>query len=507
VRIVLVNWAPIERGAQRGGGVNGYCQSLGLELRRRGHDVTSLCGGMTYESAAASVRVEGRGSWEGIRVFEVINSPVLAPSLAQFRDPRGEIAAPALEAAVSRLIGELRPDLVHFHNIEGFSAGCVGAVRRGRPAARVVYSLHNYHTICPQVYLLQGHRRACWSFDNGHACAGCIQAPDPAEERARLTRLRADEAETEPVPVRKPAPVSMAAASSSDSGLPPRFVPGRGPHPWYGDDVPAWRPLLNVVKPEPPSHKPPNDYAHRRAAMIGMLNSCDRVLAVSSFVARKFAAMGVGEDRLRVVPIGSRMTEVVGRTPCHAPGPLVQGGRLVRPINLAFMGYNNWYKGLPMLADALDLLTPEVLSNFHLHVYALQGEQTEPILRTIEPRLAGLTLRHGYRYEEVPELLSGIDLGIVPSVWWDNGPQTVMEFFACGIPVLAAELGGIPDLVRDGQNGMLFVGNHRWDLARRLAQIARDPALLPKLRSAVRPPRTMSEHTDELERVYAGTLS
>jgi glycosyltransferase involved in cell wall biosynthesis len=228
------------------------------------------------------------------------------------------------------------------------------------------------------------------------------------------------------------------------------------------------------------------------------------VLAVSSFVARKFEALGVVGDRLRVLHIGSRMPELVARTPCRPPHPLAGGER---PIHLAFMGYNNWYKGLPMLADALDLLTPEILSRFHLHVYALQGEQMEAILRTIEPRLAGLTLRHGYEYEEIPALLSGIDLGIVPSVWWDNGPQTVMEFFACGVPVLAAELGGIPDFVRDGENGLLFVGNHRWDLARRLAQVAGDPAVVSRLRAGVRPPRRMSEHAEELERLYAATLS
>jgi glycosyltransferase involved in cell wall biosynthesis len=95
----------------------------------------------------------------------------------------------------------------------------------------------------------------------------------------------------------------------------------------------------------------------------------------------------------------------------------------------------------------------------------------------------------------------------VPSVWWDNAPQTVMEFHACGIPVIGAELGGIPDFVRDGVNGLLFRGNDRWDLARRLAEVIRRPGVLAELRGTVRPPKTMAQHGTELEREYQDRLS
>lgn len=511
MRIVLVNWAPIAEGARRGGGVNGYCQSLALELAARGHEVISLSSGARYDAVDGPPRIEA-SAWQGIQIREVVNSPVLAPSLAQFRDPAGETASPVLENLLTGLMADLRPDLVHFHNIEGLSAGCVAAVRHGWPAAAVVYSLHNYHTICPQVYLLQGHRRACHSYDNGHACVGCIPAPDPREERERL--IRGDRAAPTPPSPPPPPPERRPLArlrrwfgGDRAEEWPPRFIPGRGPHPWYGDDVPAWRPLLNVVQPEPPSDKPPNDYARRRAAMVAMLNGCDLVLAVSEFVADKFRAMGVREDRLAVAHIGSRMTELAAAAGLTPPPPLMAESRRLRPIRVVFMGYNNWYKGLPMLADALDLLTPEILACFHLHIYALEGEQMEPIFRSIEPRLGGLTLRHGYRYDEIPSLLAGMDLGIVPSVWWDNAPQTVMEMFACGVPVLGAALGGIPDFVREGENGLLFRGNDRWDLARRLAEIARQPEILLRLRAGVRPPRSMSQHVAELGRLYERALS
>lgn len=483
MRIVLVNWARIQDGASHGGGVNGYCQAVALELSARGHQVTSLSSGTVFEPAGNSigpVSIRRRPDWRGIQIQEVINSPVLAPSMAQFKDPSGEVSAPLLERELSRLLTELRPDVVHFHNLEGLSAGCIQTARGS--GARVVYSLHNYHTVCPQVYFMQGHRRACHGFENGHACAACIPGVNPQEERLRLAGL---------LPALPPTPP-----------IPP--TPPRLPRPpWETIDLPAWRPLLNIIQPEPPSTHPPNAYAARRSAMVRALNTCDRVLAVSDFVKRKFESLGLDPRIVRTQHIGCRMPELVDHS-LTTSAPSFDTGR---PIRLAFVGYNNWFKGLPMLADSLELLTPEVLSRFSLTVLALNGEYMEPQLRRLEPRLAGLTLRHGYAYEELPRLLAETDLGLVVSTWWDNAPQTVMEFLACGIPVLGADLGGIPEFIQDEQNGLLFRGNDRWDLARRLAEVARQPRKLAQLRAGVRPPKTMGTHVTELEQEYRNRLS
>jgi glycosyltransferase involved in cell wall biosynthesis len=120
----------------------------------------------------------------------------------------------------------------------------------------------------------------------------------------------------------------------------------------------------------------------------------------------------------------------------------------------------------------------------------------------LRPRLAGLTYQYAYDYSDIPWLLGGRDLVVVPSVWWDNAPQTVFEAFGCGVPVLGAELGGIPDFVTHGHNGLLFRGNDRYDLARRLAECVREPAALDRLRANVRPPKSIADHGTEIEALY-----
>jgi len=263
---------------------------------------------------------------------------------------------------------------------------------------------------------------------------------------------------------------------------------------------PEWAPLGNEVGAEPTCNQHPNGYGRRRSAMVAMLNSCDSVLAVSEFVRAKFVAMGVREDVIRTVAIGTRAVRIAGCHPELLFDPPADDG--VRALRVVFMGHDNYYKGLSMLADALELMGPEDLGRIDLSVYAREGHHSEWRFRRLEPRLAGLTYVHGYRPIDVPWMLGGKDIGLVPSVWWDNAPQTVFEFLACGVPVLGADLGGIPDFVRDGENGLLFEGNDRLALGRRLGELIRTKGLVERLRSGVRPPKSIEEHAVEMGSLY-----
>ncbi len=502
MRILMVNWARLADGAASGGGANGYCQGLARELAARGHDVSYLSAGVTYTPSA---RGGGAGPCEvrrlddfgRIRVYEIVNSPVLAPGVFQFRNPLGEVANPALEAEVARLVSLISPHVVHFHNIEGFSSGCIGAIRSAVPTAKIVFSLHNYHTVCPQVYLMQGGRRPCTNFENGWACASCFDAPEPQEElRKRL------------FPGGSPPVVS----------LPQRTAPGRSvrtrddcERAGAGEPIaPVVRDrasvetatLTNDIAPEPPCELPPNNYAHRRSAMVEMLSGCDRVLAVSGFVQRKFEALGVNPSRMRTMTIGSRFGDAAA--PDLMDRSDLAGGR--RPLRLVFMGYHNFYKGLHVLVEAMDSLDDATLARIELHVYAKELSPIRARLERLGLRLAGLKMLDGYAPGDVPALLAGKDVGVVPSVWWDNGPQTVMEFMACGLPVIGAAVGGIPEWVRGGENGCLFPANARAALAEIIRTIAQDPAAAVRVAAGVRPPKGMREHAAELEAEYASLV-
>ncbi len=506
MRVLFVNWAKIWDGPTNGGGVNGYAQSLAIELVRLGHEVSWLCSGTSYSAVQAKpdedlgpIHAVRHQDWLGVKVVEIVNSPVLAPSAFQRDDADAEISQPELERVCGEVLTSLNPDVVHFHNIEGLSAGCMQVASQGRGewrGAATVYSLHNYHTLTPEVYLpievvslYEPERAVIDPRTERRKRAGLESAPnqpiqsEPAQELA-IRLLEPDADSPFKVPGDDPrgmAPVLTAPVSTA-------FAPA--------PESAKWEPIANNPQAEI------NDgFDQRREAMVGALNTIDRVLGVSEFVSQRFIASGLEPARVQTLPIGTRAREICGQHPelLFDPPARVGPTGLRRPLRLVFLGYDHAYKGLHVLADALELIVPELLSEVDLAVFAQAGQRSEWRFRRLEPRLARLAYHHGYGPQDLPWMLGGKDLGIVPSIWWDNGPQTVFELLACGVPVLGADLGGIPDAVHHEHNGLLFRGNDRYDLARQIVRAIREPGLVERLRSGVTPPKSMAEHGREIE--------
>lgn len=63
---------------------------------------------------------------------------------------------------------------------------------------------------------------------------------------------------------------------------------------------------------------------------------------------------------------------------------------------------------------------------------------------------------------------------IIPSEWYENNPRTVLEAFALGKPVIGARIGGIPELVKDGETGYTFEAGNTGDLRGKINRILKD---------------------------------
>jgi len=86
---------------------------------------------------------------------------------------------------------------------------------------------------------------------------------------------------------------------------------------------------------------------------------------------------------------------------------------------------------------------------------------------------------------EIPALMAAADIVSVPSVrhggYVDGLPNVALEAMAAGKPVVGSRVGGIPELVRDGENGLLVPEKDSVALADALVTLARDPALRASL--------------------------
>jgi glycosyltransferase involved in cell wall biosynthesis len=72
---------------------------------------------------------------------------------------------------------------------------------------------------------------------------------------------------------------------------------------------------------------------------------------------------------------------------------------------------------------------------------------------------------------------------VLPSAW-ENFPHTVVEALAVGCPVIATSVGGVPEVVRDGENGLLVAPGDSQALAQAIARLLSDEALRERLAAA-----------------------
>lgn len=111
---------------------------------------------------------------------------------------------------------------------------------------------------------------------------------------------------------------------------------------------------------------------------------------------------------------------------------------------------------------------------------------------------------------EVDELLQSCRAAVIPSECLENAPMAVLEAMMLGRPVVATLLGGIPEQVRDGRDGLLVRPGDAVELAAALHLLAQDPHLADRMgRSAHR--RAMAlfspqPHTDGLLSIYRSVL-
>lgn len=83
--------------------------------------------------------------------------------------------------------------------------------------------------------------------------------------------------------------------------------------------------------------------------------------------------------------------------------------------------------------------------------------------------------------EALARCVSGALLSVAPSRWWDNAPLAIYESFALGVPVLGANIGGIPEQIRPGVTGELFRPDSVEDLADKLTALLADRPRLARM--------------------------
>ena len=213
-----------------------------------------------------------------------------------------------------------------------------------------------------------------------------------------------------------------------------------------------------------------NRFIYRRMASV---------LTVSEDLSRQIVASGVSAQRLHVVANG-----VDERFhPADVAASRAELGLPTTGVIALFVGLLVPVKGLDLLFDALqrlaDLsLTCVLVGDGPLREHLDDRVQTEGMegrVQFVGRRLA----------REIPCWMTAANLLVLPSLS-EGRPNVVLEAQACGLPVVATAVGGTPELIEDGVNGLLVAPGDVGTLAVALRRVVTDCDLRRRLGCAAR---------------------
>ncbi|MBI2524918.1 MAG: glycosyltransferase [Candidatus Rokubacteria bacterium] len=195
----------------------------------------------------------------------------------------------------------------------------------------------------------------------------------------------------------------------------------------------------------------------------------DRVITSGEAVRAVVIAAGVAPDRVIAIPAGVRLEDFEG----------LQGGEeaarslgLSRPV-IGSVAMFRGSKGHHVLLEAFCLVRGKHPTARLLLVG--DGGRRAWVESLAKARgLGDSVLFTGFR-RDVPPLLAAMDCFVLASTRTEGVPQSLLQAFAAGTPVVGSAVGGVPELIRDGVTGLLAPPGDAPALARAVEAVLADP--------------------------------
>lgn len=354
----------------------------------------------------------------------------------------------AVHGLVRREIGELlareRPDVVHVVNPAHIG---IGAMLEARAASiRTVVTVVDFWWVCPRHTLQHHSGRTCDADVHWLECVRCIAATD---ERAVVRTISR-------------APIVRELAL-------PTLYAGRA--------FLRGAPLADLAR-----------WPGRARRLLNALDQADDVIFLSNFGCELIGPR-LDHARRHLIPVGleprwfaARRTALPSAAPRHPDN-----------LTIGFVGALAEHKGPHLLLEAA-----RQLGWSRMRIVLAGGGHEPRYLERLRGLATGLNVDFRGRVpsDQVPALLATLDLLVVPSIWPENQPQTVLEALATDTPLITSDVAGIREVLAD--DALLFEPGNAASLAAAIRRWSTHP--LPT--RPANPIPTVDEMVEHTLRVY-----
>jgi glycosyltransferase involved in cell wall biosynthesis len=358
----------------------------------------------------------------------------------------------------ARFFGEIlasfKPDIVHAYHLSRLSTSIIDVAAAAN--VPILFTATDFWFICPLSQMLLPGNRLCngpdWNSGN------CIQHLALEQKRSLFRRTLYQ------------LPTVLPAA-----------VAGLVKHGWF-----------------PPT--PFNDLAiamvNRPALVLHRLKKCAKIIAPSRIMRQTLIDRGIDADQIHRLPYGIDLDHIQRKTP-KAPE---------KTLRVGFIGTLAPHKGPHVLVQAVANLPPDAPISLTLHGSADPASGYLDRLRKLAREDPRITFAGAFDNHQIGDVLDGMDVLVVPSLWLENTPRVIYEAHAAGCAVIASDLGGMSESIRPGEDGLLFPPGDSPSLTKILERLISNPSQASRLAESAIPPMSVREHVTQLEGLYQRLL-
>lgn len=203
--------------------------------------------------------------------------------------------------------------------------------------------------------------------------------------------------------------------------------------------------------------------------IIEAMSFADRILSVSEDLKLHIVNLGIDKNKVHVVPNGVDIGKFKPAGKAHARSIL----NLPRDKNIVlFVGALRKIKGVDYLIEAAHSFVDK-------DTYLFMVGRDDGLKKNLEKRAYELKIANYIKFtgpvnhEDIPLWISASDILVLPSLS-EGRPNVILEALACEVPVVATDVGGIPELMVDGETGYLVPPKSPDELSRKINKLLDD---------------------------------
>lgn len=408
------------------GGVDVYAERLGRALSRLGHEVHFVAIDSTLQEATPKISVLSE-TYADFQVWRLKFSYAQRPKiyLDQAYDPE-------MGQLVHTLFAEHKPDLILILNFYQISLAAVEAAKALK--LPVVHIATDFVPVCRRATLIRWNGESCRVGESVKTCAECfVSRSAPGRLTAQVLNGVLSEK-------------TLNSLAQKRQSFPLNLV-----RP-YWEQVALMDKRLELLQP--------------------LREKIDLILTPTQFTSDMFLANGFRREQIHLMPFAIDASNPLENV-THIPAPHVR---------FLFVGRLQPYKGVHLLVDAFQKLqNPQ---NATLTIYGKQDGYEEyynqflaNVAENPRIRFAGVIPP-----SELGRAFGEADYFILPSIWHENNPLILLDALQSNTPVIASDVGGVRDIVKDGLSGFLFPMGDVQALQAILQKMIDQPALKTQLK-------------------------